>query len=122
MGLFICIGLLFEPLKYRDLSSKVILSEEGILYKSKILNYYIKWVDVKEILIGPLGFGGGNFYFGFVSKESTIQKYYPSPKNIKKGFIYVQFKKELLNYIEENWNGTIIDPNNVLKNKRVSRK
>lgn len=124
-GIIICIIEIvvytIRIIKYRYLFSKVGFSNRGVYYKSSVSWFEITWTNINNIVLTEFSETGqkGFKYIVFYTKHNEQKYDNLVAKNISDKLIYVQFKKEIYDYIITKWKGTPIDKNNfVLKAKK----
>lgn len=88
----------------RLFSSKIFLSSKGLCFKSKVREFQINWKYIKKIYIKKRG----NWYFiHFDSGKEGEKGKRNKHKDISGDIIIVHLDFEILEFIEQYWNGTI---------------
>lgn len=101
----ILIYLLIKPIKYRHLSSKVIIDEKGVYYNSRVKEYFMPWeqVGVVESRIQK-----NEYYTFFFSKNMRKLIYKNEPKYISNNLIFVAFDNRVIDLINIYWTGNVV--------------
>lgn len=106
------IFFLIKSIIYRDYSGYVIIDEEGVQYISKKRKSNIKWNDISFVGYWDSRRNSINNYILF-SKYTykNVLTQTLGPKKISNEFIFVQYRKGLVNKIKKYWPYEIINEN-----------
>lgn len=108
----IILWLYYRLYKYRVVTSKVILDENGVRYISKVAEFYMPWEKVARVRLGTWGNYKPCIFF-IDSDENT--KYFNNAKLISNSMIFMLYKKEIYEFVKMHWHGEIVDETGVLE-------
>lgn len=99
---------------FGELSNKIEINENGVVYIKNKTKYYLPWSKIREIGINPdkMGHFTKNCYIYFDSRIDTL---YALPKQLKdynEVYFGVQYREKIIQVIKKYWDGPI---NNIHK-------
>lgn len=99
------ISLLIKPIKYRHLSSKVIIDEKGVHYNSRVNEYFMPWEQVSLV---ESRIQKNEYYTFFFSKNKRKRIYKNEPKYISNNLIFMAFDNRVIDLINIYWTGNVV--------------
>lgn len=94
-----------QVIRYKPFSAKMIMDDEGIHYKSKAAEHFMSWDKLKRVMI--VGPGEINHIYFLDNSVKVIWGMSLAFRKISDNRMWVYFYPEMLNFIEEHWNGRI---------------
>lgn len=117
---FMLIGIVYIAglLKYDAVDSKVIISKDGIMYRSKVAEFFIPWEKMHRIEVQKFSYISRQipkpyivFYTDYISQKK-LRLYI---KLVSNEFIFVHYEKEIWEFVDKVCGWSIMEHEGYLK-------